>query len=106
MINKTVKKPWFKPAIGNPYVPCPCCKTPTEILDMKTELWGCWTISKNGEGLTIDYTDKPLSFIEEFIGEDNENNYTAHVLYGLHDETYQRHVKNTWVLIAQGPGYA
>lgn len=113
--NKVENKPkWWKPAIKGGAGGCWCCGS-SEILSLDTRLYygfGGWTIYKNGEEFFRDDRDvefdryKKLSYVEKLIGNDSENEYTAFYYGSLRDATYQRHAKNTWVLINKGQGFA
>lgn len=110
------KPSWWKPGIEAPGPGCLCCPQTTELLDLTTKLYngiGGWNIVKNGtqeffaEDQNKDFDEcRDMHHVESLIGDDEENEYVANFISGLRDATYQRHAKNTWVLIAKGPGYA
>ncbi len=117
MEKKTDNRPkWWKPAIESPAgASCLCCPSTTELLRLDTKLYGNyagWNIVKNGQEFFCDNRDvdwneyKDLAHVEELIGDDNENEYIANFVSGLRGATYQRHAKNTWVLIGTDEGYA
>lgn len=108
-----MEKPWLKPKIENGLFLCLCCSGPDDHLCLTQELFGdgvCgFTVNcfeHDGSIRQLDIEGKTLADIEALIKEDDSREYRCYYLAGLHDETYQRHERNKWVLIEKGPGYA
>lgn len=110
------KKSWFKPAIESKGTACMCCGAISEVLALDTQLFfgsvGGWTVTKDGQHFAFEKKDfdeegiPTLQDIENMIGDDQESEYIASYDSPLMDALYQRHAKNSWVLIKQGIGYA
>lgn len=109
------KKEWFKPAIESTGTNCGCCGTTTVILPLNTKLYygfGGWNISKNGveffkDNRDVEFEDYlDLNHVENLIGDNVIDEFTAFFNSPLRDATYQRHSKNNWVLINKGDGFA
>lgn len=114
-MKEEIKPSWYKQAIEGSGSSCLCCPDTSEILPLGTKIYngfGGWSINKNGEHFYsaengLDWDDfKDISYIEELIGEDTENEFTAILSTPLRDAKYQRHSKNNWVLIEKGEGFA
>jgi hypothetical protein len=114
--NNIDKPAWWKPAIKSNGVGCLCCGGTSEILELDTKLYfgmvGGWNILKNGQeffcdGRDVEYEEyQDLKHVEQLIGEDTENEYIANFDSPLRSAIYQRHAKNSWVLIERGDGFA
>ncbi len=113
--NDVKAKKWYKPAINGGQGGCLCCPSTAALLPLKTKLYygfGGWSITKNGKPFFTDNRDvdfekyKDLKHVEKLIGEDLKSEYRAIFDSPLRGATYQRHAKNSWVLIDTNEGFA
>lgn len=113
--KEAIKPKWWKPSIKQGSYSCLCCGVTSDLLALQTKLYfgvsGGWTITKNkkhffSDDRQIDFKEYlDLEYVEELIGDDDKSEYLAEFLSPLRSATYQRHCKNSWVLIESGEGW-
>lgn len=112
---KSIKQKWWKQGIEGGASGCLCCGGTVYKLPMNTRMYqgmGGWMIVKNGELFFMDKGDKEFEDYPTLMKFENEARkepnaeWIAQVDLPLSNAKYQRHDKNTWVLIEKGEGFA
>lgn len=108
-------KEWLKEPITAHGGGCLCCAGTTDKLPMNTRIYdgfGGYTIWRNGQlfyappnGLEFDEYDTLMKY-ENKARKEPDADWQVKIDLPLRNATYQRHDKNTWVLIEQGQGFA
>lgn len=106
---------WWAPGIPAKGGGCLCCPGTVEKLPMNTRIYngfGGWTITKDRQLIymgdsNLDWEKYPtLMKFENMARKEPDSEWTAELMIPLRNASYQRHGKNTWVLVDQGQGFA
>lgn len=110
-----IKQKWWKQGIEGGTGGCLCCPATVSKLPMTTRLYqgfGGWSIKKDGVHIYSGESGKKFNEYPTLLKFENQARkepnieWIAQVDLPLRSGVYQRHGKNSWVLIEKGNGFA